>query len=97
MNFAAGIAAYPLAQRVGWVLLHSLWQGALVGVAFGLPLILAGVCLMLGTPSFQAKARTIPTKQPSSKTNARKSSRRALKHSPLWRPRARQMNLTGAR
>ncbi|HXP60894.1 MAG TPA: M56 family metallopeptidase [Dongiaceae bacterium] len=36
MNFTAGIAAHPLAQRVGWVLLHSLWQGALVGVAFGL-------------------------------------------------------------
>jgi uncharacterized protein involved in exopolysaccharide biosynthesis len=36
MNFPAGIADHPLAQRVGWVLLHSLWQGALVGVAFGL-------------------------------------------------------------
>ena len=36
MNFAAGIVGHPLAQRVGWVLLHSLWQGALVGVAFGL-------------------------------------------------------------
>ncbi len=36
MNFPAGIADHPLAQRVGWVLLHSLWQGALVGAAFGL-------------------------------------------------------------
>jgi uncharacterized protein involved in exopolysaccharide biosynthesis len=36
MNFLAGIADHPLAQRVGWVLLHSLWQGALVGAAFGL-------------------------------------------------------------
>src|SRR5438445_11127798 len=26
----------PLAQRVCWVLLHSLWQGALIGAAFGL-------------------------------------------------------------
>jgi len=36
VNFPAGIAGHPLAQRVGWVLLHSLWQGALVGAAFGL-------------------------------------------------------------
>jgi beta-lactamase regulating signal transducer with metallopeptidase domain/uncharacterized protein involved in exopolysaccharide biosynthesis len=36
MSFPAGIADHPLAQRVGWVLLHSLWQGALVGGAFGL-------------------------------------------------------------
>ncbi len=36
MNFPAGIADHPLAQRVGWVLLHSLWQGALVGAAFEL-------------------------------------------------------------
>jgi beta-lactamase regulating signal transducer with metallopeptidase domain len=25
----------PLANRVGWALLHSLWQGALIGLAFG--------------------------------------------------------------
>ena len=36
MNFPAGLADPALAQRVGWVLLHSLWQGALVGAAFGL-------------------------------------------------------------
>ena len=36
MSIPAGIADHPLAQRVGWVLLHSLWQGALVGAAFGL-------------------------------------------------------------
>ena len=28
--------SHPLAYRLGWVLLHSLWQGALVGVVFGL-------------------------------------------------------------
>src|SRR5437660_12031899 len=27
---------HPLAERVGWILLHSLWQGALIGVGFGL-------------------------------------------------------------
>src|SRR5207247_8059546 len=26
---------YPLAHRLGWMLLHSLWQGALVGLIFG--------------------------------------------------------------
>lgn len=27
---------HPMSYRLGWVLLHSLWQGALVGVVFGL-------------------------------------------------------------
>lgn len=26
--------AHPLAEAVGWVLLHSLWQGALVALVF---------------------------------------------------------------
>ena len=30
------ILNHPLAHRLGWVLLHSLWQGALVGAGFGL-------------------------------------------------------------
>src|SRR5262249_11132045 len=27
---------HPFAERIGWILLHSLWQGALIGVGFGL-------------------------------------------------------------
>src|SRR5437899_2421052 len=26
----------PLAHRIGWALLHSLWQGALIGLVFAL-------------------------------------------------------------
>lgn len=36
MNALYELMRQPLAHRVGWVLLHSLWQGALVGAAFGL-------------------------------------------------------------
>jgi hypothetical protein len=53
-----GILKYPLAHQIGWALLHSLWQGALVGAVFALLLFalrrrsanaryLAG-CLSLG-------------------------------------------------
>ncbi len=36
MSFVTGLVDHPLAQRVGWVLLHSIWQGAVAGAAFGL-------------------------------------------------------------
>src|SRR5258708_3122555 len=36
MNISLHVIGHPLASRLGWVLLHSLWQGALVGAAFGL-------------------------------------------------------------
>lgn len=36
MNTIWAIVHHPLAERVGWILLHSLWQGALIGVGFGL-------------------------------------------------------------
>lgn len=36
MHILMELIGHPLAQRVGWVLLHSLWQGALIGAAFGL-------------------------------------------------------------
>ncbi|HWX18452.1 MAG TPA: M56 family metallopeptidase [Candidatus Binatia bacterium] len=36
MNAILGLVNHPLAHRVGWALLHSLWQGALVAALFGL-------------------------------------------------------------
>lgn len=36
MNVLLALLNHGLAPRVGWVLLHSLWQGALVGAVFGL-------------------------------------------------------------
>jgi uncharacterized protein involved in exopolysaccharide biosynthesis/beta-lactamase regulating signal transducer with metallopeptidase domain len=36
VNALLGWVDYPLARQVGWALLHSLWQGALVGAVFGL-------------------------------------------------------------
>ncbi|SPE55684.1 membrane hypothetical protein [Verrucomicrobia bacterium] len=36
MNASTESLGFALACRVGWVLLHSLWQGALIGLAFGL-------------------------------------------------------------
>jgi uncharacterized protein involved in exopolysaccharide biosynthesis/beta-lactamase regulating signal transducer with metallopeptidase domain len=36
MTPVAGILNQPIAQRLGWALLHSLWQGALVAALFGL-------------------------------------------------------------
>ena len=34
MNTALAMLERPLVHQVGWALLHSLWQGTLVGVAF---------------------------------------------------------------
>ena len=34
MNALVAIMNHPLLRQVGWTLLHSLWQGALVGVVF---------------------------------------------------------------
>jgi uncharacterized protein involved in exopolysaccharide biosynthesis/beta-lactamase regulating signal transducer with metallopeptidase domain len=34
VNTLLGIANNPLIHQIGWVLLHSLWQGALVGAVF---------------------------------------------------------------
>ena len=34
MNTPWGIMNHPLTHRMGWALLHSLWQGALVGAMF---------------------------------------------------------------
>src|ERR1043166_3683629 len=64
MNVVWAVAHHPFAERVGWILLHSLWQGAVIGVGFCLVRLvlrkqaaqaryLAGcVCLTLtiGTP-----------------------------------------------
>jgi hypothetical protein len=36
MSVFGGILSEPWAQRLGWVLLHSLWQGAFIGALFGL-------------------------------------------------------------
>src|SRR5438552_9332778 len=36
MNAFLAAVDHPLAHRVGWVLLHSLWQGALVAALFAL-------------------------------------------------------------
>src|SRR5258706_5681081 len=36
MNNSLAVLNHGLANRVGWVLLHSLWQGALIGFAFAL-------------------------------------------------------------
>ena len=36
MNAIWAIVRHPLAERIGWVLLHSLWQGALIGAGFAL-------------------------------------------------------------
>ena len=36
MNTLLGILNYPLTHQIGWALLHSLWQGALVGAVFAL-------------------------------------------------------------
>jgi len=36
VNWVWAIVHHPLAERVGWMLLHSLWQGALIGVGFAL-------------------------------------------------------------
>src|SRR4051794_33091514 len=36
MNLLLQMTGSPLALRIGWMLLHSLWQGALVGIFFGL-------------------------------------------------------------
>ncbi len=36
MNTLLGIANSPLPHQIGWALLHSLWQGALVGAVFAL-------------------------------------------------------------
>jgi beta-lactamase regulating signal transducer with metallopeptidase domain len=36
VNTLAGILHHPLTHRIGWALLHSLWQGALVGAVFAL-------------------------------------------------------------
>jgi uncharacterized protein involved in exopolysaccharide biosynthesis/beta-lactamase regulating signal transducer with metallopeptidase domain len=35
VNALLGWIDYPLAHQLGWALLHSLWQGALVGAVFG--------------------------------------------------------------
>ena len=34
MNAVIAVLNHPLMRQVGWALLHSLWQGALVGVVF---------------------------------------------------------------
>jgi bla regulator protein BlaR1 len=36
MNAVWELVDHPLARRTGWVLLHSIWQGCLVGMAFGM-------------------------------------------------------------
>lgn len=36
MNAIWAIIHHPFAERIGWILLHSLWQGALIGVGFAL-------------------------------------------------------------
>ena len=36
MNAIWAIIHHPFAERIGWILLHSLWQGALFGVGFAL-------------------------------------------------------------
>ena len=36
MNTILGTLDYPLAHQIGWALLHSIWQGALVGAVFAL-------------------------------------------------------------
>ena len=36
MTTLLSILNQPLASQVGWAVLHSLWQGALIGLAFGL-------------------------------------------------------------
>ncbi len=36
MNVLSAIMGHPWAREVGWVLLHSLWQGAVVGAVFAL-------------------------------------------------------------
>ena len=38
MNTHFTIINHPLTQQIGWAVLHSLWQGALIGVAFRLSL-----------------------------------------------------------
>src|SRR4051812_2791359 len=34
LNFLNEMIGSALVQRIGWVLLHSLWQGALIGAVF---------------------------------------------------------------
>src|ERR1017187_10488323 len=36
MNAVWGVFNHPLTRQIGWVLLHSLWQGACVGALFAL-------------------------------------------------------------
>ena len=36
MNTVLGLVNCPLTHQIGWALLHSLWQGALVGAIFAL-------------------------------------------------------------
>src|SRR5689334_6378283 len=36
MNAIWAIVHHPVAERIGWILLHSLWQGALIGAGFAL-------------------------------------------------------------
>ena len=36
MKLLLDLVNHPLTHRVGWALLHSLWQGAFVAVLFGL-------------------------------------------------------------
>src|SRR5882672_8334013 len=36
MNFLSPILHHALSHRLGWALIHSLWQGAFIGVAYAL-------------------------------------------------------------
>jgi uncharacterized protein involved in exopolysaccharide biosynthesis len=39
MTANAALIHHPLVHQIGWAVLHSLWEGALIGVAFGLGLV----------------------------------------------------------
>ena len=49
MSALGALTSQPLAERLGWVLVHSIWQGALVAVVFGL--------LRLGSRRWSANIR----------------------------------------
>ena len=57
MNSLFNVIDHPLAHRVGWVLLHSLWQGALIAVAGSVFGCLLGALMTWGVSHIPIRIR----------------------------------------